>query len=112
MAISYEDSHSKQSERMLKDADKNEKDKGLDKPLEQMEGGEGINMSFSKETNEAWKTESDENLLAAQSSSIHEENIRKPEVCQDPISDQEIEKTGSDCIVGGKKLEEVCVENL
>ncbi|KAL3031864.1 hypothetical protein AAZX31_02G051900 [Glycine max] len=112
VAISYEDSHSKQSERMLKDADKNEKDKGLDKPLEQMEGGEGINMSFSKETNEAWKTESDENLLAAQSSSIHEENIRKPEVCQDPISDQEIEKTGSDCIVGGKKLEEVCVENL
>ncbi|TKY55836.1 Auxilin-related protein 2 [Spatholobus suberectus] len=111
--ISLEDNRSKQSERILKDADKNGKDKGLDKSLEQMEGnGEGINMNFAKETNEAWKTESDENLLAAHSSSIHEENIGKLEVCQEPIADQEIGKTGTDCKVEEKKLEEIWVENL
>ncbi|RDX60522.1 Auxilin-like protein 1, partial [Mucuna pruriens] len=111
--ISREDSHSKQSERMLKCADKDGKDKGLDKALKQMEGnGEGINMNFAKETNETWKTESDENLLANHSSSIHEENIRKLEVRQDPIADQEIGKTGIDSKVGGKTLEEVWVENL
>ncbi|KAL2577091.1 hypothetical protein AAZV13_16G111800 [Glycine max] len=102
--ISCEDGLSKQCQRMLKDANKNGKHKGLDKALEQMEGnGEGINMNFAKETNETWKTEMDD--------SIHEENIRKPEVCQGPIADQEIGKTETDCKVGEKKLEKVCVEN-
>ncbi|XP_029129629.1 auxilin-like protein 1 isoform X2 [Cajanus cajan] len=111
--ISCEDDHSKQSERILKDADKNGKDKGLDKALEQMEGnGEGIYMNFAKENNEAWKTESDKNLLAAHSSFIHEENVGKLQVCQEPIADQEIGRTGTDCNVDEKKLEEVWVENL
>ncbi|KAK7386537.1 hypothetical protein VNO78_26844 [Psophocarpus tetragonolobus] len=83
------DNHSNQSERMLKDADKN-----------------------GKETNEAWKTERDESLLAAHLSPIHEENIRKPEVCDDPIADRGIGKTGTDCIVGEKKLKGVRAENL
>ncbi|XP_027345792.1 auxilin-like protein 1 [Abrus precatorius] len=111
--ISNEDSHSKQPERILKDTDKNEKDKGLDKALEQIESsGEGINVNFAKETNETWKTENGENLLAAHSSSIYEENIGKPQVCKETIADLEIEKTGTECKVGEKKLEDIWVENL
>ncbi|ESW28058.1 hypothetical protein PHAVU_003G255200 [Phaseolus vulgaris] len=106
--ISRADSHSQKRERMLKDADKDGKDKGLDKALEQTEGnGEGIHLNFAKETNE-----SDDNLLAAHSCSIHEENICIQELRQDPIADQEIGKSVTDCKVGEKKLEEVWLENL
>ncbi|BAT75459.1 hypothetical protein VIGAN_01332600 [Vigna angularis var. angularis] len=110
---SREDSHSQKHERMLKDGNKDGKDKGLDKALEQTEGnGKGIHLNFAKETNEEWKTESDDNLLAAHSLSIHEENICIQELCQDPIADKEIGKSVTACKVGEKKLEEVCLENL
>ncbi|CAJ1942527.1 unnamed protein product [Sphenostylis stenocarpa] len=108
--ISREDSHFQQYGRMLNDANKNGKDEGLGKALEQ--AGEGIHINFTSETNEAWKTESDGNLLAAHSSSIHKENICKQEVCQDPIADHEIGKSVTDCLIGEKKLEEVWMENL
>lgn len=111
--VSCEDSHSKQSENLLKYADKNGKGEGLDQAFKQMEdNGEGLSIDFAKETNKTWKKEGDENTLEAHSSSIHEENIKKLEVCQDPFADQEIRKTGTDCKVGEKKLEEVWVENL
>ncbi|KAK7262877.1 hypothetical protein RJT34_30458 [Clitoria ternatea] len=111
--ISNKDSYSKQSENILKDADKNEKDKGLDKALEQMEDtGEGVIMDFTVKASKTWTSESDENPLAAHSFSIHEENIGKFEVCQEPVADQETGKTGTDCKVGEKKLEEIWVENL
>ncbi|KAL2333722.1 hypothetical protein Fmac_014935 [Flemingia macrophylla] len=111
--ISCQVNQFKQSERIVKDADKNKKDKELDKALEQMEGnGEGINTNFVKETNETWKTESDKNLLTAHSSFIQKENIGKLEVCQEPIADQEIGKSGIDCKVDEKKLEELWVEHL
>ncbi|XP_061356133.1 auxilin-like protein 1 [Gastrolobium bilobum] len=111
--ISDDYSHFEQSEKVLKDAVRNEKDKGLDKSLERMEGnGERINMKFVEETKETWKPVSDENLLAAHSSSIHVKNIEEQEASQEPIADQEIGKTGADCNVGEKKLEEVGAENV
>lgn len=111
--ISRDDSHSQKHERMLKDADKDGKDMGLDKALQQTEGnGEGIHLNFAKETTKERKTESDDNLLAAHSCSIPEENICIEELRQDPIADQEIGKSVTDCNVGENKLEEVWLENL
>ena len=108
-----EDSHSVQSEKMLKYDSRKEIDKRLDKALELIEeSGEEINMKFAKGNDETCETESDEILLAAQSSSIHEENIGELEVSQETITHHEIEKTRTEFSVGEKKLEEVEVENL
>ncbi|QCD81765.1 cyclin G-associated kinase [Vigna unguiculata] len=85
----------------------------VDKALEQTEGdGKGIHLNFAKETSEERNTESDDNLVSAHSSSIHEENICIKELCQDPIADQEIGKSVTACKIDEKKLEEVCSENL
>lgn len=110
--ISNEDSHAEKSEKMLKDTG-SEKDKGLDKDLEQIQAdGEGVDMEFSKEINETLETEYDESLLAAHSSSIHEEKMGKLEASEEPIADPENGKARTDCKVDEKKLEEIGVENL
>ncbi|KAK7250892.1 hypothetical protein RIF29_33647 [Crotalaria pallida] len=112
--ISNEDSCSELYEKILKESSKKEKDNVLDKALEgNGEGnGEGINMKFAKETDVALEAESAEDLLAAQSPSIHDEKIGKLEVSWELIADQEIGITRTGCKIGEKKLEEIAVENL
>ncbi|XP_061342373.1 auxilin-like protein 1 [Gastrolobium bilobum] len=112
VTVSIENSHPEQSENMDKGVGRMEKDKGLDKALDEMEGKEeGENMKLAKATDETWEIEADENLTAAQSASIHEENIGKLEVSQESIADQEVGKSRTECKVGEKKLEEIAVEN-
>jgi hypothetical protein len=106
-----ENSHSRQSGKILKDASRSEKDEGFDIILEPMEvNREGINMKFAKETNETVKVQCGENLLA-HSSTIHEVNNGKPGVSLEPAADHgidEIEEVRVDCEIGGSKLEEGC----
>lgn len=100
LGISNENSHSKQSEKILKDVSRSENDEGFDEALEQME------------VNATCKAQSDESLLEAHSSTIHEENIGKLEVPLEPVADYEIGGATTDCEIGGRKLEEVGVENI
>ncbi|CAL5197574.1 unnamed protein product [Lathyrus oleraceus] len=113
LGISNENSHSKQSEKILEDAGRIEKDDGFDIALEQMEvHRECMSMEFAKETNEKWKAQHGENLLAAHSSTLHEENIGKPGVSLEPFADHEVGEARTDCEIGGRKLEEVGVEKI
>lgn len=113
LGISNENGHCGQSEKTPKVASSSEKDEGFDIALEQMEvNREGTSMKFAKETNGTWKALHGENLMAAHSSTIHEENIRKPGVSLEPVADHKIGEARSDCKTGGRKLEEVGVEKL
>lgn len=86
---------------------------GFDISLEQMEvNREGTSMKSAKETNGTWKALRGENLMAAHSSTIHEENIEKPGVSLEPVADHEIGEVRADCKTAGRKLEEVGVEKL
>ncbi|XP_058766695.1 auxilin-like protein 1 isoform X2 [Vicia villosa] len=113
LGISNKNSHSKQSEKILKDAGRSEKDEGFDIALEQMKvNREYMSMEFAKETDEKRKAQHGENLLAAHSLSIHEENVRKPGVSLEPVADHEIKEARTDCKIGGRKLEEVGLEKI
>ncbi|CAI8609116.1 unnamed protein product [Vicia faba] len=113
LGISNENSHSKQPEKILKDAGRSEKVEGFDIALEQMEvNRECMSMEFAKETNEKWKAQHGENLLAAHSSTIPEENIGKPGLSLEPVADHEIGEARTDCKIGGRKLEEEGVEKI
>jgi len=113
LGISNENGHSGQSEKVLLVASGSEKDEGFDIALEQMEvNREGTSMKFAKETNGTWKALRGENLMAAHSSTIHEENIRKPGVSLESVADHETAEARTDCKAGGRKVEEVGVEKL
>ncbi|PNY11746.1 auxilin-related protein 2-like [Trifolium pratense] len=108
LGIPNENSHSKQSENILKDASRSETDEGFDIILEPLEvNSEGINMKFAKETNETQKAQCGENLLA-HSSTIHKVNNGKPGVSLEPVADHDIAEARTDCEIGGRKLEEGC----
>ncbi|XP_028774626.1 auxilin-like protein 1 isoform X1 [Neltuma alba] len=108
-----EDSHHVHSKKVPKSVDGDERDKELDKSLEQMEGNEdGESMKFAEEVDEILKTECDPNHLEAQSASNHEECIEKPEESQQSPAGHVIGRTKTECKVGEKKLEQVRMENL
>ncbi|KAK7406734.1 hypothetical protein VNO78_08364 [Psophocarpus tetragonolobus] len=110
VTVSNENSHLEQSKIMDKDVRGMEKDKGLNKALDDMEWKEHTgNMKNAKTTEETWEIESDEEL-ATQSASI-QEVVGKLKVAKESVSDQDIGKMRTKCKVGEKKLKEIQVEN-
>jgi len=107
--VSNENSHLEQSDHIDKDVGGMEKGKGLNKALDGKETKDGGNMN-AKTLDQTWEIECDEDL-ANQSTSKHEEFIRKLKVSKESIADQNIAKMRTECKVGEKQLKGVGVEN-